>query len=304
MLCPVGDRGVRLPTARAGAGALAGERARRRGRRWRSLLALLTATVARPASWFTEPYPPAAAGRCRQRGGPRPGRPGLRRRALTPTGCSGSSPELAGRLAFDARFEVLSRLRIARDLQLQQRLRKLVAAGDRGLPHRRPRPGRQLAADRGPAARAGSAAALLGSRRRRGRARGLTGSPRSPGRTKSPQRQSPRRCTITPQATRRPRRRHVRATPTIVQPRFVHLLEPEVVRDVRRPRSRTSAPDSAPKIARTGDARRIGAEPARQQQRDEHEQHRPSIPWWWPWWTAGWRPTACARLSSGASPVR
>lgn len=76
------------------------------------LAALLCATVARSASWFTEPYPQAAADAV------------ARAAARDPNARIWSDvrfadwllwmkPQLAGRLAFDARFEVLSRLRVA-----------------------------------------------------------------------------------------------------------------------------------------------------------------------------------------------
>ena len=70
------------------------------------------ATVARPASWFTEPYPPAAADAVARAAARDPGA-----RIWSDVRFADwllwTKPELAGRLAFDARFEVLSRLRIA-----------------------------------------------------------------------------------------------------------------------------------------------------------------------------------------------
>jgi hypothetical protein len=77
-----------------------------------ALAALLGATVARPASWFIEPYPAAAAD-------------AVARAAVRDPGARiyadvryadwllWQKPLLAGRLAFDARFEVLSRFHIA-----------------------------------------------------------------------------------------------------------------------------------------------------------------------------------------------
>jgi hypothetical protein len=77
-----------------------------------ALVALLTATVARPASWFTEPYPPAAADAVARAAARDPGA-----RIWSDVRFADwllwTKPKLAGRLAFDARFEVLSRLRIA-----------------------------------------------------------------------------------------------------------------------------------------------------------------------------------------------
>ena len=76
------------------------------------LLALLAATVARPASWYTEPYP-AAAGDAVALAAARD--PGARVYADIKYAdwLLWQHPQLAGRLAFDTRFEALSRLRIA-----------------------------------------------------------------------------------------------------------------------------------------------------------------------------------------------
>jgi hypothetical protein len=76
------------------------------------LLALLAATIARSASWYTEPYP-AAAGDVVARAAARD--PGARIYSDVKYAdwLLWAHPELAGRLAFDARFEVLSRYRIA-----------------------------------------------------------------------------------------------------------------------------------------------------------------------------------------------
>ncbi len=76
------------------------------------LLALLAATVARPASWYTEPYPPAVGDVVAKAAARDPGA-----RVYADVKYADwllwDHPELDGRLAFDARFEVLSRLRIA-----------------------------------------------------------------------------------------------------------------------------------------------------------------------------------------------
>ncbi len=76
------------------------------------LLALLAAAVARPASWYTEPYP-AAAGDAVARAAARD--PGAKIYADVKYAdwLLWAHPDLAGRLAFDARFEVLSHYRIA-----------------------------------------------------------------------------------------------------------------------------------------------------------------------------------------------
>jgi hypothetical protein len=76
------------------------------------LVALLAATVARPASWYTEPYP-AAAGDAVAKAAARD--PGARIFADVRYAdwLLWEHPGLAARLAFDARFEVLSGFRIA-----------------------------------------------------------------------------------------------------------------------------------------------------------------------------------------------
>ena len=77
-----------------------------------ALVALLGATVARPASWFTEPYPAAAADAVAHAAARDPGA-----RIYADVHFADwllwEKPGLAGRLAFDARFEVLSRRHIA-----------------------------------------------------------------------------------------------------------------------------------------------------------------------------------------------
>jgi hypothetical protein len=77
-----------------------------------ALVALLAATFARPASWFTEPYPQAAADAVARAADRDPGA-----RIWSDVRFADwllwRKPGLAGRIAFDARFEVLSRLRIA-----------------------------------------------------------------------------------------------------------------------------------------------------------------------------------------------
>ena len=76
------------------------------------LLALLAATVARPASWFTEPYPAAAGDAVAKATGDHP-----QARIYSDVRYADwllwEHPGLAGRIAFDARFEVLSEHRIA-----------------------------------------------------------------------------------------------------------------------------------------------------------------------------------------------
>jgi hypothetical protein len=76
------------------------------------LVALLGATVARSASWFTEPYPQSAADAVARAAAADP-----RARVWADVKYADwllwAKPQLAGRLAFDARFEVLSGLRIA-----------------------------------------------------------------------------------------------------------------------------------------------------------------------------------------------
>jgi len=76
------------------------------------LVALLCATVARPASWFTEPYPSAAGDAVAKTAAADP-----KARIYADVHYADwllwEHPELAGRIAFDARFEVLSELRIA-----------------------------------------------------------------------------------------------------------------------------------------------------------------------------------------------
>jgi hypothetical protein len=76
------------------------------------LTALTVATVARPASWFTEPYPSAAADAVARAAAADP-----KARVYADVRYADwllwQKPALAGRLAFDARFELLSRYRIA-----------------------------------------------------------------------------------------------------------------------------------------------------------------------------------------------
>jgi len=77
-----------------------------------ALVALLVATVARPASWFTEPYPSAAANAVARAAAQDPAA-----RVYADVRYADwllwEKPELAGRLAFDARFELLSSRQIA-----------------------------------------------------------------------------------------------------------------------------------------------------------------------------------------------
>ncbi len=77
-----------------------------------ALVALLGATVARPASWFTEPYP-AAAGQAIARAAATDPRARIFADVHYADWLLWAHPELAGRIAFDARFEVLSRRQIA-----------------------------------------------------------------------------------------------------------------------------------------------------------------------------------------------
>ena len=107
----LGDRGVRTrplaPPRRSLAGERAGRRAHAGGARGPA-----HGDVARPASWFTEPYPSAAADAVARAAARDPGA-----RVWSDVRFADwllwTKPKLAGRLAFDARFEVLSRLRIA-----------------------------------------------------------------------------------------------------------------------------------------------------------------------------------------------
>jgi len=111
MLCPAAveeiapDRAVvHLARSRANAIAAAAVLA--------TLAALTVATVARPASWFTEPYPSAAANAVARAVAADP-----KARVYADVRYADwllwQKPSLAGRLAFDARFELLSRYRIA-----------------------------------------------------------------------------------------------------------------------------------------------------------------------------------------------
>jgi hypothetical protein len=77
-----------------------------------ALVALLCATVARPASWFTEPYPAAAADAV-ARAAVRDPQARIFADVHYADWLLWERPDLAGRIAFDARFEVLSRRRIA-----------------------------------------------------------------------------------------------------------------------------------------------------------------------------------------------
>jgi hypothetical protein len=76
------------------------------------LAALLCATVARPASWFTEPYPAAAADAV-ARAAVRDPQAQIFADVHYADWLLWEHPKLAGRIAFDARFEVLPRRRIA-----------------------------------------------------------------------------------------------------------------------------------------------------------------------------------------------
>jgi len=76
------------------------------------LVALLVATLARPAGWFTEPYPSAAADAVAQAAARDPGAR-IYADVRYADWLLWTKPQLAGRVAFDARFEQLSSYRIA-----------------------------------------------------------------------------------------------------------------------------------------------------------------------------------------------
>jgi hypothetical protein len=77
-----------------------------------ALVALLGATVARPASWFTEPYPAAAADAVASAAALDP-RAQIFADVHYADWLLWAHPGLSGRIAFDARFELLSSRRIA-----------------------------------------------------------------------------------------------------------------------------------------------------------------------------------------------
>jgi hypothetical protein len=77
-----------------------------------ALIALLGATVARPASWFTEPYPAAAAGAVARAAAADP-HAQIFADVHYADWLLWERPALAGRIAYDARFEVLSQRQIA-----------------------------------------------------------------------------------------------------------------------------------------------------------------------------------------------